>query len=436
VGVTLLAAAFAGACRGDEATPDTNPTGTSTSPVVLTFMAYGPEAEVAAYEEMVATFNNEKAAEGVTVKLVNVASSNEALAQLRSGDTPDIFLLSRRDLAEVADKQLIQPVDELLDSRGVDFADSYKRDSLQAFSHDAHLQCMPYGVSPMVIYYNTALIDFDTMQEQGLPRPSTHNVWSFEQFAAAAEFSSRNGAKGVYIEPKLSGLAPFVYSGGGDLFDDPKNPTSLALSSESSLNALNTTMEVLRKARFTPTPRQLRQESALDQFKTGKLGMIAGFRNLVPELRKTPSLSFDVMPMPTIERETTVGDVSGLCLSAEATATGAAADFIVHAISAESVAQVAEAGFLVPSNNEVAESDAFLQADQLPEHPEVFNRSVRDIVIPPLIESLPKLESAVHDSIYQLFYRRVLDIESITLAIDEESRPVIEAAIPKEEDEQ
>lgn len=425
VAVTVLVSALAGACRDGSPDPDDEPTVTPGASTVLEFMAYGPPEEVAGYESMVASFNADPA-RGATIKLVKVANQNEALARLRTGDVPDVFLISRRDLAEVAEKKLNQPIDELLDSRGVDFSDFYKRDSLQAFADEAHLQCMPYGISPMVIYYNTNLIDFETMEEQGLPRPTTHAAWTFEQFAAAAEFASRDGVKGVYIEPSLLGLAPFVYSGGGDLFDDDQEPKSLALASDESLDALNTALAVLRQGKLTPTPQQLREQSALEQFKTGKLGMIAGFRNLVPQLRKTPSLNFNVMPMPSLGAEKTVGDVTGLCLSAEAASPGAAADFIVHAISAESVAQIAEAGYLVPSNNEVAESDAFLQPDRLPANPEVFNRSVRDIVIPPLIESFPRLEQAVHDSIYQLFYERVPDIEAITTAIDEISKAVID----------
>ena len=52
------------------------------------------------------------------------------------------------------------------------------------------------------------------------------------------------------------------------------------------------------------TPEEVREQAPLDRFKTGKLGMIAGFRSLVPELRKTPSLNFDVMPMPTLDAAT------------------------------------------------------------------------------------------------------------------------------------
>src|SRR5690606_27377082 len=262
----------------------------------------------------------------------------------------------------------------------------------------------------------------------------SHNFWTFEQFTAAAEFAAaRPGAKGVYIEPTLTGLAPFVYSGGGSLFDDQEEPTTLTLSDEDSLETLAQVMDVLRNNQLTPTPRQLRQQSALDRFKTGKLGMIAGYRNLVPELRKTPSLSFDVMPMPALDNEHTIGDVSGICISAAPRSVSAAADFVVHAISTETVSQVASAGYLVPANNEVAESDSFLQRDQLPAHAEVFNRSIRDSVTPPALGSWEDLDEALHDQLYELFYARVLeDLRAAAQAIDETSRTVLS---PPTEDE-
>ncbi len=427
----LLAASVAG-CEGDAG--DTNdPVGRPGKPVVLRFMVYGPQEEVAGYESVVRTFNAEH--ENVVVSLVKVANQNQALDQLRNGDTPDVFLLSRRDLLEVADGDLNQPLGDLLDARGIDFADLYKRDAIQAFSYDNDLQCMPYGISPMVIYYNTSLIDFETMEEQGLPRPVSHNFWTFDQFAAAADFASRRGTKGVYIQPSLLGLAPFVYSGGGNLFDDDHEPTTLTLSSEDSRNALDRTLEVLRDEKLTLTPKQVRDQSALDRFKTGKLGMIAGFRTLVPELRRTPSLNFNVMPMPALDSEQTVGDVTGLCMAADATSVGDAADFITHAISTDSVSAVAEVGYLVPSNNEAAESEAFLQPDQKPLNAEVFSRSVRDIVVPPLFESYPRLEESVHDLIYQMFYRQIIDLDELTDLIDEASRPIIDPESTEDESE-
>ena len=104
------------------------------------------------------------------VSLRSWTSREDMMADLRGGSTaqlPDVFMASRSDLAWLQDKQLTQPVDELLDERGVDFGDGYSRDALEAFSADNRLQCMPYAISPMVIYYNTKLVDFAKMQARG-----------------------------------------------------------------------------------------------------------------------------------------------------------------------------------------------------------------------------------------------------------------------------
>lgn len=427
VAATAIVATVAAGCSSDPGDPapptsaaSTTPTG---KPTEISFLAYGAPEEVKAYRAMVADYNT--AHPDVKVDLVEVSSADAALRRLREGNVPDVFLMSRRDLGEIVESGINQHIDELLDSRGVDFTDLYKRDSIRAFSHDDRLECMPYGISPMVMYYNTNLLDFAEMKQAGLDVPANHSTWTFDQFAEAAKFGARRGAKGVYIDPSLAGLAPFVYSGGGSLFDDERAPKRLDLASDSSLEALTTSLELLRKGAITPTPRQLRSSSALDLFKAGKLAMIAGFRTLTPELRRTPGLSFDVMPMPALPDDKTLGDASGLCISAKAVNTSAAADFVVHAIGKDAVSDVSAAGYMVPANTEVAESDAFLQKDRMPAHAYVFNRSSKDIVTLPLIESWPALESAVHGDVYQLFYSRVIDIEALTKKIDEESKAVL-----------
>lgn len=427
VAATAIVATVAAGCSS--ASPDPSPTTSAASaspsggPTAISFLAYGAPAEVKAYRAMVKGYN--EANPEVKVTLTEVGSADAAIRQLREGNVPDVFLMSRRDLSEVVDEGLNQHIDELLDSRGVDFNDYYKRDSIRAFTHDERLECMPYGTSPMVMYYNTNLVNFSEMRAADLDTPPKHNTWTFEQFAEAAKFGTRRGAKGVYIEPSLLGLAPFIYSGGGSLFDDDREPKQLALSDDDSLSALTTSLELLRQAAYTPTPRQLRQADPLELFKDGKLGMIAGFRTLVPELRKTPGLSFDVMPMPALPDDKSVGDASGLCISSDAVNTSAAADFVVHAIGKDAMAEVAAAGYMVPANTQVSESDVFLQKDRMPAHSYVFNRSVKDIVTLPLIDSWSDLEAAVHDSVYQLFYDRVIDIEALTELIDEQSKAVL-----------
>jgi hypothetical protein len=88
----------------------------------------------------------------------------------------------------------------------VDFGDNYSRDALLAFSEDNRLQCMPYDVSPTVIFYNKELIDFEKMIRRGLDAPDLSEGdtrWSFDQFAAAADFATRPRlhTRGVHVDP-------------------------------------------------------------------------------------------------------------------------------------------------------------------------------------------------------------------------------------------
>jgi multiple sugar transport system substrate-binding protein len=419
------------ACESDGGSPEPapSPSATTKDPVQLTLGVNGTEDELAAYTAVAETFDS--LYDPATVKLQNWNSSADMMSDIRDGEpVPDVFLVSRDDLATLQEEQLTQPVDALLDARGVDFGDGYSRDSLQAFSADDRLQCMPYGISPMVIYYNTELVDFDRMERRGLVFPAEREAWTFEMFAAAAQFASRTGtgANGVYIEPGVRTLSPFVNSGGGQVFDDDEAPTSLAFADGDSVEAIERTLEVLRRPQLTLSEKQIARQSPLQWFKQGELGMMAGYRRLVPGLRQVHGLDFDVISMPILDGFATTGDITGLCLSADAASTPAAADLMVHLLGTPAVERVVRAGYLVPANSEVALSEEFLQPGRLPEHSNVFNNSVRSIQIPPLLSVWPELEAAVRPELDQLVQVPVLDdLEERLADIDEESRTVLES---------
>jgi multiple sugar transport system substrate-binding protein len=435
----VLALAVTGCTDGgDEEPSPTPPVQTTAKPTRLSFGVYGPPDEVTAMQGVADSYNALSDGSDVEVRSwPDHDGLRDAIA--KGGKVPDVFMVSRADLAWIQEQGLNQPVEELLDERGVDFGDDYARDALQAFSADNRLQCMPYGISPMVIYYNKELVDFARMRERGLdaPDPEADDPrWTFEQFAAAASFATRPGkhTRGLYVEPTLRGLAPFIYSGGGTLFDNADTPTSLAFSDGDTRAALERTLELLRDPHLNLTEKQLAKASPLKWFKRGRVAMIEGFRSLVPELRQVQGLEFDVMPMPVLDTSATVGDITGLCLSADAASMPDAADFLVHAMSAESVARVARTGYLAPANLEVALSDDFLQPGRQPEHARVFSSSVRSMEIPPPLDSWSELQNAVAGSLDELVSVAVLDdLDALLSQIDEESQTVLDPASATDE---
>lgn len=428
-GVLTLALGVAACDSGSSSEP--TPTG-PVKQVELSFGVYGSSAEVAAYRANVDAYNART--DGSDVSLRTWPDQQALIDAVRDGsDTPDVFLISRDELGGLQRDGLVQPLDSLLDERDVELGDGYSRDALEAFSADSSLQCMPYGISPMVIYYNTDLVDFARMRKRGLDVPSSPLRWTFDEFTAAAKFASRpqRRTRGASIAPTLSGLAPFIYSGGGQVYDDTEAPTSLAFSDDGTRGALQRTLEVLRDPQLTLSPAQLAKASPMTWFERGRVGMIAGYRSMVPELRKVHGLKFDIQPMPTLDSTATVGDFAGICVSSSTPNTAQAADFLVDAISTEAVSRVTRAGYLVPANQQVALSDDFLQSTRQPEHAGVFITSIRSTRIPPLVPDQAALEDAVAVSLDELVNGGpAIDLEALTARIDEESRTVLTPPTP------
>lgn len=366
----------------------------------LTFGVFGNPDEIASYQQMVTLFA--PLSRQVRVKVESWPDHTAMLDAVRNGErVPDVFLASHRDLLWLQQHQVLQPVDALLDDRGVSFGDDYPRDSLTAFGSDSHLLCLPYGIDPTVIFYNKALVRFRQMR---VDPPTAGEGWSLQQFANTARWAVRHhpGVSGMYVDPSLEGISPFVYSGGGQVFGDGVTPTSLALSSPNSQAALNQALAVLDRGGLTLSAKRQLSKTPLEWFENGKLAMIEGNRDLVPVLRQVLGFEFDVMPMPTLETPGTVGGLTGLCVSRTARDPNTAADFVVYASSPDALGEVADAGYLQPANQAVALTDAFQQPGRLPVHSSVFTFAVKSMAIPPMIDHWDQLGQHVDPLIAKL----------------------------------
>jgi multiple sugar transport system substrate-binding protein len=391
----------------------------------VTVGMYGSREELDAYRAVVESFNGSGTHEAELVAWRNHDAAMRDI--LDGGDVPDVFMASRSDLRGLLDRDLLQPVSLLMDERGLDLGDRFARDAVDSFAVDDNLQCMAYTTSPMVMYYNSELINWDRMRRRGFDVPSSTDKWTFEQFAAAVRHVTRRNpdVAGVHVEPSLRELAPFIYSGGGTLFDDEDEPTSLAFSDAGTREALDTTLQVLRDSTLTLSEEQLEKRTALEWFKRGRLAMMPGFRSLVPQLRLQARLKWDVIGMPQIDSTSTVGDVRGLCISAASDNISGAADFISYAVSDVAVERVVRTGSVVPANTSVAGSDVFLAPGRRPEHAAVFNNALRGMVTPPLLEDYSALERSIDPLLHEMLTRPgVLDLERMTERIDRASRPV------------
>jgi multiple sugar transport system substrate-binding protein len=407
--VVALGVLAAGCASTDDA-PKAEPSSTPTGPAVVTFAVYGPDPVIAAYKEIAARYTLEHPETKVEVKPYGTHA--EAMAGLRAstaeGNPPDLFLMDHDDLAGLAQEKAVRRVDDLLAEREVDFGDGYTRNGLEAFSSDAALQCMPLDVSPLVVYFNPKLIELDRIAEPGRNPVTQEDGWNLDEFRRGALQARRPGVRGLYIAPEIEQVAPFVWSGGGEIVDDVDKPTRLTLADGPSATALEQLLELVRDPALTFSQAALRREPALQRFKEGQLGMMLGYRDLTPELRAQQGLIFDVMPLPKLSSGATIATMSGLCISSKSDDTSRAADFLAAVISDEGASTLAATGYVMPANLDVVNDDVFLQSGQRPLHSDVFVREVRDTRTLPSTPSWPAVERLVAREFTQLFYDPVI----------------------------
>jgi multiple sugar transport system substrate-binding protein len=432
MGGTVLCAFVAGCTTADperRAAPSPSPV-TSSSPapeaVTVTLGVYGPGETLEAYDELAAAFTEENP--HVTVEVQRHADAEEVMAAVDAGAAPDVFLVDQEHLPELVEQEQVRPVDGLLEARQVDFGDGYQRGGLTAFAADAALQCMPHDVSPVVVYYNQDLVDLTALGAEDEEPPNALDGWTWETFAEAARAASRGRADGVYIEPSLVSLAPFIWSAGGEIVDDVQAPTTLTLSSGDSRGALEQVLALVRDPQVTPTVEELAKRDAVTRFARGRLGMILGTRALTPRLRAAADLRFDVMPLPSLGRFRTVAEMTGYCISADTEQPEAAGDLLAFAVSRQGATITTRTGYVVPSNLEVANSAVFGQDAYQPVSSFVFNEGVRRAQSLPFSPAWPRLSEALEPSLEELFYAPVIDLDTLLEEIDTRSAAVLAPA--------
>lgn len=433
VAAVVLAALVAGCTTGTGdpvATPGTPSAPSSASPtgpaedVTLTMSVFGRKASLEAYDELARAFtkNNPR----VTVRVEHAPDAATALADLRratrEGHPPDVLLAGQEYLPTLVRDRLVQPVDALLEQRDVDFGDGYQRAGLEAFAESARLQCMPNDVSPTVVYYNPDLVRLRTLVEPDEDPITREEGWTWEQFVLAARRASRGKAKGVYVPPELQSLIPLVWSAGGDIVDDPEQPSTLTLSEGAAGSALGEVLPLFRDPHVTPTKEELARQDEVSRFKQGRLGMLVGDRSLTPRLRRATKVDFDVMPLPSLGRIRTIASMTGYCLSSRTEHVEEAADLLAFAVGREGATIAATPGYIVPANLDVANSPAFLQPTLPPQHASVFNDAVRRTETAPPVPEWPRVVESVSSQVERLFYSPMIDLETRLTEIDSESR--------------
>lgn len=383
----------------------------------VSFMVFGDPAELAAYQELVAAF--EEAYPDIAIELIHIPSASDYRARLgvdfAAGDPADVVLINYRRYAPFAQMGVLEPLAPYLRASDVISEGDFFRVATEPFKWRGQLMCIPQNISSLVVYYNRDLFD-----AAGLAYPS--DDWTWDDFVDAAlaltldlDGDGETDQYGVGIEPSIFRLAPFVWANRGELvvLEGGRIPVRLALDSRAAREAVEWFVALQTVHGVVPDALAEAAESSESRFLGGRTAMFFNSRRGTPTARAIEGFEWDVAALPRGEERAGILHSDAYCLAAAAEDKEAAWTFIEFANSAQGQAIVARSGRTVPSLIEVAESPAFLDPDAAPANSAVWLETVDTLRTVPVIAGWVDVEELTGDELERAFYGQASVDEAI-----------------------
>jgi multiple sugar transport system substrate-binding protein len=176
--------------------------------------------ELALLDRQIATF--ELANPDIRVEIVSLKGNSQEqhetiIRELGAGDTStDIYVVEDTWLAELADKNLLLPLDDYVDSNRIDMG-SFFPSAVQANTIDGRLVALPWTIDGGLLYYRR-----DLLEKYGYDPPIT---WADLQ-QVALDIMTQEGLphgfvwQGAAYESLTSNTLEFLWAHGGEVLDE------------------------------------------------------------------------------------------------------------------------------------------------------------------------------------------------------------------------
>ncbi|SCL22772.1 carbohydrate ABC transporter substrate-binding protein, CUT1 family [Micromonospora pallida] len=399
-------------------------------------LVFGAPEELAAYRTLIDAY--EKKHPDARVQLVEASDRKDLLARLATsvagGAPPDLFLMNYRFYGQFAAKNVIEPLDDrIAASEQLDPADYYPV-AMDAFTWDGRQLCLPQNVSSLAVYYNRTLF-----QKYGVAEPKAGWTWNDMVQTATMMTRAANGAvikgtesegaallpavHGLGVEPSIIRLAPFVWSAGGEIVDDPAKPTRFTLDSPAAREALKNLVDLRLAYGVTPTDQEVEAEDDESRFANGRLAMLMTSRRATTNFRTATGFEWDVAPLPVYGKPVGVLHSDAYCMPKGAKNPDAAWRFLEFAIAEEGQRIIAATGRTVPSHVGVANSPAFLDPAQPPRNAKVFLDAIPTVRALPTVSTWPEIEDVSYGILENAMFRGDR-LDDVVRQLDTETRPI------------
>lgn len=252
----------------------------------------------------------------VVVQIEEPASYVERLKRaLASRRPPDVFLLESSRIPEFAARGVLLGLDSYVAKRKDVQPKDYYPVAWQAYQYRGQCYGLPHELHMLAVLFNEEHLDAKLL---GRPRSD----WTWQEFLDMATTLTHDenddGRIDVYGAAPCPWWQVFVWQNGGDLVDDPANPTRSTLSTPEARGGLQWLADLILKHKAAPSPKVSGTESPAALFASQRVSMAYLGRWDINLIDKKGFFPWGYRTLPKGKQQANLGTGTGLCLPTKA----------------------------------------------------------------------------------------------------------------------
>ncbi|MHB0878093.1 MAG: ABC transporter substrate-binding protein [Anaerolineae bacterium] len=228
----------------------------------------------------------------------------KSLVMFAAGTGPDVFWVNNDQTAPWASRNVLHPLDDLVDRDGIDLSDFHEVGT-RVYSYNGTLYGIPEYLGNLMLLVNPLL--FETAGVPLPPRDYRDPSWTLDALLETSQALTKRPTSGpaeqygLFISTSIGRWYPILWDFGGDVMDDAEHPTSITFDSSETREAIQWVADLRLKHGVTSSAAEAEGMPDSAQFTTGKLAMwLEGpwYWPLIGTEEVRSTVPWEVFPLP------------------------------------------------------------------------------------------------------------------------------------------
>jgi multiple sugar transport system substrate-binding protein len=262
-------------------------------------------------------------------------------ARVAADNAPDLFFIPEEQVAAFADRNVIVPVGEYVESSGVKL-DEFFDAHIQRLTYRDKLWGLPRDGAPVALYYNADMFD-----EAGVSYPD--ETWDWNTFLTAAQTLTKRdeGGRAQQLGTARGEWVNWVWQAGGDVLNEDN--TQCLLAEPAAIEGLRFLQDLVLEHQVAPSAEDLADQEEADMFIAGRLAMYFAARGGLGAICNGAAFRFSAAVPPKGEVRAARTNVGPTVLWSGSKNPEAAFEFMKFMTSAEGQKLKISTGYAFPS---------------------------------------------------------------------------------------